>query len=241
MAHAVDRLLASGRGESAPEEFRLANAYCVALANTQDSYGTLLRSQGVNFPDGQPVALVLKARAGSASPERVRGPSFFQAALRQSETDSSIRHYFVGSTEATLNKLLEEVNRRHPGLTIAGSYSPPFAPLSPAYMDDLLAHIRPAEPSIVWVGMGTPKQDFVSAAIVEQLGVSSAGVGAAFDFVAGTVREAPLWVQRSGTEWIYRLIQEPQRLWKRYLVGNAQFVHYVVKHALLPERQGAEA
>jgi N-acetylglucosaminyldiphosphoundecaprenol N-acetyl-beta-D-mannosaminyltransferase len=89
--------------------------------------------------------------------------------------------------------------------------------------------------------MGTPKQDFVSAAIVEHLGISSAGVGAAFDFVAGTVREAPLWVQRSGTEWIYRLVQEPQRLWKRYLIGNAQFVHYVVKHALLPERQAVEA
>ncbi|WP_349426425.1 WecB/TagA/CpsF family glycosyltransferase [Microbacterium sp. LWS13-1.2] len=241
MTHAVERLLASGRGDRPPEEFRLANAYCVALANTQDSYGTLLRGQGVNFPDGQPVALVLKASAGSASPQRVRGPSFFQTALQQSATDPSIRHFFVGSTDATLTKLIDEVKRRHPNLTIAGSYSPPFAPLSPTYMEDLLAHIRPAEPSIVWVGMGTPKQDFVSAAIVEHLGISSAGVGAAFDFVAGTVREAPLWVQRSGTEWIYRLVQEPQRLWKRYLIGNAQFVHYVVKHALLPERQAVEA
>lgn len=228
MDEALNALFACASGDLPPTEFRLANAYCVVLANQNRPYGELLRTRGLNFADGQPVATILRGPHPGKS-LRVRGPSFFVRALQDS--DDSIRHFFLGGTPETLDGLIAAISARFPNVQIAGYYSPPFADLSPSYLDDLLAHI-PRECDVVWVGMGTPKQDFVSAAVVDRLRLTAAGVGAAFDFVAGSVAEAPRWLQTLGLEWAYRLIQEPRRLWRRYVFGNVLFVAFVTRDTI---------
>jgi len=200
---------------------RLANAYCVASANRSNDYGELLSNGAPNFPDGTPVALALRAA-------RVRGPSFFRAVLAVT-AEREVKHYFVGSTPEVLAALIERLRDEHPRLSIAGWHSPPFAPLDAPYLERIAAEVQARRPDIVWVGMGTPKQDFVADYIARTTKIAAVGVGAAFDFVAGSVSEAPRWVQRSGIEWLYRLTQEPRRLWKRYFMGNAQFVFDLVR------------
>lgn len=227
MKMAVDQLLVRLSRPSSAIEIRLANAYCVVLANQQESYGTLLSTRGINYPDGQPIAWAMRLLS-RRSANRVRGPSFFVQTLKQS-TDRPVRHFFLGASSETLDRLVEQVSIRFSGIDIVGAYSPPFAPITPSYLRDIIVQVESAQPSIVWVGMGTPKQDFVAAHIVDQLGVTAVGVGAAFDFLAGSIKEAPTLIQNSGFEWLYRLFQEPRRLWKRYLLGNLLFIRYACR------------
>lgn len=203
---------------------RLANAYCVALASKQHEYGRLLATSGVNFPDGAPVVAVMNAlkRSGRRA-QRVRGPSFFRKALEQG-IEPGVRHFFLGSTPETLYALEDAATEAYPGIHIAGSYSPPFGEVDKAYLDELVTRAAGWDTDVVWVGMGTPKQDFVAQALADRAGVIAVGVGAGFDFLAGTVQEAPVWVQHSGLEWLYRFAMEPRRLWQRYIFGNARFL-----------------
>lgn len=213
---------------------RLANAYCVALAQRDAAYAAVLCGAGLNLPDGAPIAWFMRRRAMGRAAERVRGPSFFEEVLRTSE-GSSVQHYFLGSTPETIDRLVAEVRRRYPGARVAGQFSPPFGPVDDAFVADAARRVSATEANLIWIGMGTPKQDFAAARLSAETGLHSAGVGAAFDFLAGTVREAPRWVQRSGLEWLYRLLTEPRRLWRRYLIGNAVFL----KAALTDKRGGA--
>ncbi|WP_082479457.1 WecB/TagA/CpsF family glycosyltransferase [Agreia sp. Leaf283] len=212
-------------GASEAISVRLSNAYCLALTSENPEYARLLSEKGLNLPDGYPVAKLMKWKtvARGLRPERVRGPSFFVDVLAKSQTTNT-RHFFLGSAPSTLQKLRNEVSTRFPGVIVAGSYSPPFAEVDEAYLANIEKHVLVESPDVIWVGLGTPKQDFVAQALTDRLGITTAGVGAAFDFVAGTVSEAPVWVQKSGFEWFYRFIAEPRRLWKRYLFGNAKFL-----------------
>lgn len=228
---AVEHVLdAAGRGVG--QNLRFANAYCLALAHRDDDYHRVLASDGINFPDGTPVVWVLKMRLKSSLRQRagrVRGPSFFEQAIDRSQ-GRGIRHYFLGGTPETLELLEEWVRREYPGAEIAGSYSPPFGPVDEQFVRSASERIEAADPNIVWVGLGTPKQDYASSALAELHGKRTfASVGAAFDFKAGTVVEAPRWIQNSGFEWAYRFLREPRRLWKRYLVGNLVFILAVIK------------
>ncbi|WP_200829931.1 WecB/TagA/CpsF family glycosyltransferase [Microbacterium sp. SLBN-154] len=207
---------------------RLANAYCVALATTDDSYHQLLNNSGVNYPDGTPVAWALRA-AGQSDAHRVRGPSFFTTALAHQEADG-VRPFFLGSSPSTLAALQTEVSRKFPALAIAGAFSPPFAPIDSDFIDECVSAVEEASADMVWVGLGTPKQDFLSTVLAERVGIPAVGVGAAFDFVAGTVPEAPAFAQKFGLEWAFRFAMEPRRLWKRYTIGNAQFTWAVVRN-----------
>lgn len=208
---------------------RLSNAYCVALASKDADYRRLFDGPGLTFPDGAPVAWAMRSRA--RDPEkagRVRGPSFFVEVLDRGRT-AGLRHFMLGATDETLTKLSAEASTRYPGLHIVDSYAPAFGPVEEAIDDACIDRIAKAKPDIVWIGMGTPKQDFAAARLAERLPGVYIGVGAAFDFVAGSVREAPKWVQNSGFEWFYRLCSEPRRLWRRYLIGNVQFILAVIR------------
>lgn len=213
-----------------PVNVRLANAYNVALASRDHEYARLLREKGLNFPDGTSVVWAMRhqTRRLKLRPGRVRGPSLFAAALEQSAA-SGLRHFFLGSTPRTLELLQQQVIERYPGAVIAGAYSPPFAAIDETYAADCAARVLAARPDIVWLGLGTPKQDILGTSLAEAVGLTTVNVGAAFDYVAGTVREAPGWIQHSGFEWLYRLVAEPRRLWKRYAIGNFQFVRIVGK------------
>lgn len=213
---------------------RLANAYCVALAKEDAGYGDLLSKSGINFPDGSPVAAFMKVNSrenADLAPERVRGPSFFRDLL-SSGRDIGLRHMFVGADEETLRLLVQNAEALFPGVLIVESWSPPFGPLDEQFYDQARKRIKDSSPDIVWVGMGTPKQDFASTRIAQENNIFAIGVGAAFNFVAGTVNEAPKIVQTLCLEWLYRLICEPKRLWRRYVFGNVTFLKAAVRGTL---------
>jgi N-acetylglucosaminyldiphosphoundecaprenol N-acetyl-beta-D-mannosaminyltransferase len=224
MVEAVQWLLAeASRGPEPGFAVRLSNAYCVALADKDKAYRDVLNGPGITFPDGAPVVWFMRLRGGVRTASRVRGPSFFKAALQLSQ-NSHLSHYFIGGTEASLAAMLEAVKREYPGLRVAGASSPPFRDHDESDIDKWTADIKTAGARLVWVGLGTPKQDYLTVKLAERLGIPCIGVGAAFDFVAGTVREAPPRLQRSGFEWLFRFAMEPRRLWRRYIFGNLRFL-----------------
>lgn len=210
---------------------RLVNAYNIALASEDGDYRELLATTGVNFPDGTPVVWFMGRAGDGTRAQRVRGPSLFARALEQSAMLPA-RHFFLGSTPETLRKLEHKVRSSYPQAVIAGSFSPPFAPIDSVYVSDCAEKIRESSANLVWIGLGTPKQDIVGAALARELDVVCVNVGAAFDFLAGTVREAPLWVQQTGFEWLFRLAMEPKRLWRRYVFGNARFLAAATGHLM---------
>ena len=135
-----------------------------------------------------------------------------------------MKHFLLGSTPEVLELLQHKLLMRFPGARIVGSYSPPFRRLT---MDELETQdelVRSSGAQIVWVGLGTPKQDLEAKRLSNELPVVAVAIGAAFDFTAGTAREAPNWMTKVGLEWVYRLISEPKRLWRRYFFGNARFL-----------------
>ena len=140
------------------------------------------------------------------------------------------RHYFYGATPKVVEQLIDRLQKRHPGLSVAGYRSPPFRPLTPAEDAADIAAINEAEPDFVWVGLGMPKQENW---MVEHLGKINAtaliGVGAAFDFHAGTKPRAPVWMQHAGLEWLFRLLTEPRRLAHRYLIDNSLFIGHTLQ------------
>lgn len=208
---------------------RLSNAYCVSLASTDVAYHSVLAGPGLAYPDGAPVAWFIRLkRKELRTQRRVRGPSLFTGTL-DAGREAGLRHFMLGATDDVLTRLSDESSKRYPGVQIVGSYAPPFGPLDDKFFDEAVTRIRAADPHIVWIGLGTPKQDFAAAELATRIPGVFAGVGAAFDFVAGSVREAPRWVQNSGFEWLYRLAAEPKRLWRRYLFGNARFLRVAIR------------
>jgi N-acetylglucosaminyldiphosphoundecaprenol N-acetyl-beta-D-mannosaminyltransferase len=141
-----------------------------------------------------------------------------------------IQHFLLGSTPAVLHSLARELQTRFPGVDIVGMESPPFRPLTESERQHQDRRIRNSEAHVVWVGLGTPKQDIEARRLAAHLPVVAIGIGAAFDFTAGTAQLAPAWMSNVGLEWFYRLVKEPRRLWKRYIFGNLRFL----KSALLP-------
>jgi N-acetylglucosaminyldiphosphoundecaprenol N-acetyl-beta-D-mannosaminyltransferase len=224
---AVEEFLDHAVGRKVPLAYRFVNAYSLALADKDRRYHALLADHGVNLPDGMPVAWMLR-RLGGPSCTQVRGPSFFTACLDRGRT-YGLRHYFLGATPEVLACLEASVRRTFPGVAVVGVDSPPFRPLTTTERQQQDDRIRSAEPHVVWVGLGTPKQDFEAQRICDELEMCTAGVGAAFDFLAGTKREAPALLTRVGLEWVFRLVTEPRRLWRRYLFGNARFLAIVAR------------
>jgi N-acetylglucosaminyldiphosphoundecaprenol N-acetyl-beta-D-mannosaminyltransferase len=224
---AIQNAIAS-RGQN----LRFANAYCVGLAETDPIYRQVLTSSGQNHPDGMPVAWMIKKRTGRKEPTssfRVRGPSFFERVLDLSQ-GKGIRHTFVGATAETLELLVAKLSTEFPDAIIAGKYAPPFGEVNESFIGGINDHIRDCNPHFVWLGLGTPKQDFVAKLLSDtHPTVTFASVGAAFDFKSGQLREAPPWVQRAGFEWLYRFASEPKRLWRRYTLGNLHFARAVLR------------
>lgn len=211
-----------------PLTFRLSNAYCVASASSDPSYAALFSGTGRTYPDGMPVVWAMRSFAKHARPGRVRGPSLFMDVLDRGRTQN-IKHFFLGTTDETLKLLEVEVHRRYPDVKVAGSYAPPFAPLNLEFFETCTDKVTAAGADIIWIAMGSPKQDFAAARLADSARLPCVGIGAAFDFLAGTAREAPRWMQNSGTEWMFRLATEPKRLWRRYFFGNLTFLRIVFK------------
>lgn len=215
---------------------RLANAFCVAMAAKDPAYDQLLNGPGMNFPDGTPVVWAMRTQsARGLKPERVRGPSLFESVIDIGRA-SNVRHFLLGTTEETLNLLESNIQERYPGTMIAGKHAPEFGPVNDRFVAEAAIIIESAKTDIVWIALGSPKQDFASVRLAKAIGRPCIGVGAAFDFIAGTAKEAPPWMQRNGLEWIYRFMTEPRRLWSRYTIGNVQFLRSIARNQLLGKR-----
>lgn len=174
------------------------------------------------LPDGMPVAWMLR-RLGFSRQERINGPDFMHKYCEYAEKHGK-SIYFYGSTSNTLAALKCWAALEFPDLKIAGSISPPFRDLTPEEDETVIRHINASGAGVLFVGLGCPKQEQWMAAHRDRIHAVMVGVGAAFDYHAGTLKRAPLWMQRTGLEWLYRLCCEPRRLWKRYLVTNTLFV-----------------
>lgn len=190
-----------------------------------------VNNAGLATPDGMP--LVWLSRRQSPQPvSRVYGPDLMLA-LCKASTKTGYRHYFLGGAPGVPELLAQNMQARFPGLQVAGTASPPFRALTPAEDAQLVADLNQAHADIIWVGLGTPKQDLWMAAHRSRLTAAVLiGVGAAFDIHTNRIPQAPGWMQRAGLEWLFRLWQEPGRLWYRYLVYNPLFVALSLAQAL---------
>jgi N-acetylglucosaminyldiphosphoundecaprenol N-acetyl-beta-D-mannosaminyltransferase len=180
--------------------------------------------QAMTVPDGQPLVWALRA-LGHSQASRVYGPELMARYCERSARTGVRIYLYGGRTDEALRLLREKLLERYPGLQIVGGYSPPFRALSSEEERDVAAAINASGADVVWVGTGQPKQEKWMAAMRDRLDAPIlAGVGAAFDFHAGIVPQAPAWMQRVGLEWSYRLAREPRRLWRRYARYNPRFV-----------------
>jgi N-acetylglucosaminyldiphosphoundecaprenol N-acetyl-beta-D-mannosaminyltransferase len=186
---------------------------------------------GLVTPDGMPLVWLARLK-GFRRVERVYGPDLMLASCQLSIT-RGYRHFFYGGAEGVAERLASRLQERFPGLAIAGTFSPPFRPLEPDEDDAVVRYINQTRPDIVWVGLGTPKQEHWMSAHVGRLDAPVlAGVGAAFDFHAGAKAQAPRWIQRAGIEWLFRLLAEPRRLGPRYLRNNPWFLWEVLLQSI---------
>ena len=206
----------------------VANVHTTVTAHDDPSYRAVQNGAVMALPDGGPLSQYSR-RKGFAQAARVTGPDLMKEMLRES-AQKHYRHYFYGSTQETLDILREKITRNYPGAVIAGMASPPFRPLTEEEDAAAVAAINEARPDFVWVGLGAPKQERWMAAHQGRVHALMLGVGAAFDYEAGNIRRAPRWMQRCNLEWLYRLLQDPKRLFKRYFVTNTKFLWWTWRH-----------
>ncbi len=194
----------------------------VMEARNDPAFRKILNGAFLCTPDGMPMVWMGKIR-GHSEMRRVYGPDLMLDVCAWSEKNPC-RHFFFGGAPGVAEALVEKLKARFPQLEVAGTFTPPFRPLTEAEEKQFRETIRTARPDILWVGLSTPKQEKLMVEFLPKLDVTlMIGVGAAFDFHSGRVRQAPRWMQRSGLEWFYRLCQEPRRLAKRYFKNNPRF------------------
>jgi len=208
-----------------------ANVNSLVNAQSVDRYRAAILAADLVVPDGMPLVWLLRLK-GHNIRQRVYGPDLMLL-LCEEAAKRGWRCFLYGGAPGVPEQLKEVLEKRFPGLQIVGTYSPPFRPLTAEEDESVCAMINAAKPDIVWVGLGSPKQDIWMYEHREKLDVSVMhGVGAAFDFLTGRVKQAPRWMMNAGLEWLFRLLQEPRRLWKRYTLTNLKFVFYLLAHAL---------
>jgi N-acetylglucosaminyldiphosphoundecaprenol N-acetyl-beta-D-mannosaminyltransferase len=201
----------------------LCNAYTLSLARGSDDYRTMINSAALNLADGFPVAWAGRRAGFDQMTERVYGPTLMLDVMAGGVA-SGLRHYLYGSTPEVLDALVPALQEKVPGVIIAGQESPPFRDTTAGEHEELADRLDACDAHIVWVGLGTPRQDTFCANAAATLGRPLIAIGAAFDFHAGTKPMAPPFLQEHGLEWAFRLRSEPRRLWRRYLVGNSSFL-----------------
>ena len=194
----------------------------------------ILNGSYMTTPDGMPTVWVGRAQGLAIS--RVYGPDLMLEVCKAGVA-SGVRHFFYGGADGVAPLLRERMVARIPGLMVVGTYTPPFRPLNDREERELAQMLDSSRPDIVWVGLSTPKQERFMARYHQRLACSvMIGVGAAFDMHSGRTSQAPRWMQRSGLEWFYRLVTEPRRLWKRYLLNNPAFVVRIARQWVQPSR-----
>lgn len=206
----------------------VCNGHTSVMAFEDVKYRKVQNNAVLSLPDGEPLSIVSRMR-GYKDAQRVTGPDLMEAMFKRAEEGNGLRHYFYGGTQETLDRLKEGLERNYPNLTVAGMYSPPFRALTDSEKQEDVERINASKADIVWIGLGAPKQECWMYEQKGKLCSVAIGVGAGFDYHAGKLKRAPKWMQKISMEWFVRLLQDPKRLWKRYLVTNLKFIWYVLK------------
>lgn len=217
----------------------VSNVHTTVMAFRDREYRMIQNSAAMALPDGQPLSIVSRKR-GYRNAKRVAGPDLMPAIHALSQ-ERGYTHFFYGSTEGTLEKLKRELLARYPKLKIAGMYAPPFRELTQDEDEEVVRRINESGADFVWVALGAPKQEKWMYDHKNRIGGLMIGVGAAFDFIAGTTKRAPMWMQRLCLEWVFRILQDPRRMIPRYLNTNFTFLYYVHKESkALKEKIGRD-
>lgn len=212
----------------------VSNVHTTVMAFRDEKYRRVQNSAAMALPDGQPLSIVSRRR-GYRQAQRVPGPDLMPAILDLSQ-EKGYTHYFYGSTEQTLAKLEKVLLARYPKLRIAGMYAPPFRKLTQAEDEEAVRRINDSGADFIWVALGAPKQEKWMYGHRHKVNGVMIGVGAAFDFLAGTTKRAPMWMQKLCMEWVFRIMQDPGRMLPRYLNTNFAFVYNVWKESKVRNR-----
>lgn len=205
------------------------DAHGVMLAQKDETFRQIQNASGLTTPDGMPMVWCGRW-AGEKEMSRVYGPDLIQAVTERAGLEGW-KFFYYGGTEGVAEELAEEIKRRAPGVQNVGTYCPPFRPLTTEERADVIEQINDSGADIVWVGLSSPKQEFWMDDVRDELNAAALiGIGAAYDMLTGRVRQAPRWIQRSGFEWLFRLIMEPKRLWRRYVLNLPQFAWLLARN-----------
>ena len=222
-ADIIDRWIADG----AREYVSVCTCDTVLKCRDEEALSRVVNDAGFAAPDGMPLVWLGKWRGHDVS--RVYGPDLMLEVCSRG-VEKGYRHFFYGATPEVLESLRTKLSERFPGIQIVGDYSPPFRALTEEEEAKVSKVINDTEPDLVWVGLGTPKQDFWVSDFRSRLSAAVLiPVGAAFNFHSGHLAQAPRWMMAVGLEWLFRLCCEPKRLWRRYLIGNPRFVYYAAQ------------
>lgn len=200
----------------------VTNVFATVTASEDKEYLEVQNNALMAIPDGGPLSIVGRKR-GFKNMSRTTGPDYMGEMFKISK-ENGYRHFFYGSKQETLDKLEENLKKDYEGIEIVGLYSPPFRELTKEEDEEIIKMINDAKADFVWVGLGAPKQERWMAKHVDKINGLMVGVGAGFDYYAGNIRRAPMWMQKMSLEWLYRLIQEPKRLFMKYLTTNTKFI-----------------
>lgn len=221
-----------------PHFVTVSGVHGVMESVRNESLRRIHNQAGMVTPDGMPMVWMAKA-AGKKHVSRVYGPDLMLA-ICKAGIEKGWKHYFYGGKEGIAEELRDKLTERFPGLQVVGTECPPFRALTEQEDQECCERIKASGADIVWVGLSTPKQERWMAAHVGRVGAPvCVGVGAAFDFHTGKVKQAPRWLQANGLEWLFRLYQEPKRLWRRYLRNNPAFVYCLMLRKLRLKRFGS--
>ncbi|AMC36805.1 WecB/TagA/CpsF family glycosyltransferase [Janthinobacterium sp. B9-8] len=202
----------------------ICNAHSVVTTTNDPAFYDVVKNADMATSDGAPVAWLMR-KMGFYNQQRINGPDLmWKYCTEANKSGDWPSIYLYGSSEDTLRILLLKLSSSFPALKIVGAYSPPFRALAEQEEQEIISNINASGAGVVWVSLGCPKQEKWMAAHRGKINAVMIGVGAAFDYHAGTIVRAPLWMQHSGLEWLHRLCSEPRRLWKRYFVTNTIFV-----------------
>jgi N-acetylglucosaminyldiphosphoundecaprenol N-acetyl-beta-D-mannosaminyltransferase len=200
----------------------VSNVHTTVTSYEDKEYCTVQNGGIMAIPDGGPLSSVGQRR-GHKNMQRTTGPSYMAEIMKVS-AKKGYCHFFYGSTEETLEKMSQNLKRQYPGIQIVGIYSPPFRPMTEEEDREIIEKINQTHPDFVWVGLGAPKQEKWMAAHQGRVSGFMVGVGAGFDYFAGNIERAPEWMQKCNLEWLYRLMQDPKRLFGRYWHTNTRFI-----------------
>lgn len=200
----------------------VSNVHTTVTAFEDKEYREVQNGGVMAIPDGGPLSSTGRRR-GHKHMTRTTGPSYMGEIFKIS-AHHGWKHYFYGSKQETLDRLRIELEKNYPGLEVVGMYSPPFRPLSEEEDSEAVETINKVKPDFLWIGLGAPKQERWMAEHQGRVEGFMVGVGAGFDYYAGNIERAPQWMQKSNMEWFYRLIQDPKRLFSRYLKTNSKYI-----------------